>query len=55
MFGGFPCGSVLKNSPANSGDMGSIPGLERSHIHGATKPVLWSLGATTTEPMCCNY
>ena len=31
---GFPGGAVIKNLPANAGDageMGSIPGLERSH------------------------
>ena len=27
---GFPGGSVVKNPPANAGDTGSIPGLERS-------------------------
>ena len=27
---GSPGGSVVKNTPANAGDMGSIPGLERS-------------------------
>ena len=27
---GFPGGSVVKNPPANGGDTGSIPGLERS-------------------------
>ena len=26
----FPGGSVVKNPPANAGDTGSIPGLERS-------------------------
>ena len=26
----FLCGSVVKNPPANAGDAGSIPGLERS-------------------------
>ena len=26
---GFPGGTVVKNLPANSGDAGSIPGLER--------------------------
>ena len=26
---GFPGGSVVKNSPANAGDMGLIPGLRR--------------------------
>ena len=29
---GFLVGSVVKNSPANAGDMGSIPGLERFHM-----------------------
>ena len=27
---GFPGGSVVKNPPANAGDMGLIPGLGRS-------------------------
>ena len=27
---GFPCGSVVKSLPANAGDVGSIPGSERS-------------------------
>ena len=27
---GFPDGSVVKNPPANAGDVGSIPGLGRS-------------------------
>ena len=31
----FPGGSVVKKSPASVGDMGSIPGLGRSHM-------LWS-------------
>ena len=26
---GFPCGSAVKNLPANAGDVGSIPGLGR--------------------------
>ena len=29
---GFPGGRVVKNLPANAGDMGSIPGLGRSHM-----------------------
>ena len=29
---GFPGGSVVKNQPANAGDMGSIPGLGGSHV-----------------------
>jgi len=31
---GFPSGSVVKNLPANSGDAGSTPGLERSPGEG---------------------
>ena len=27
----FPDGSVVKSLPANAGDIGSIPGLGRSH------------------------
>ena len=37
MLLGFPCGSVVKNLPANSGatgDVGSIPGLGRSSREG---------------------
>ena len=28
----FPGGTVDKNPPANAGDLGSIPGLGRSHM-----------------------
>ena len=28
----FPGGPVIKNLPSNTGDMGSIPGLGRSHM-----------------------
>ena len=41
-MGGFPCGSVVKNSPANSGDagdLGSSPGMERSPGGGHGNPV----------------
>ena len=31
----FPSGTVVKNPPANAGDMGSIPGPGKFHI-------LWS-------------
>ena len=30
--GDFPGGLVVKNLPANAGDMGSIPGPGRSHM-----------------------
>ena len=32
MWKGFPGDSVVKNPPANAGDMGLIPGLGRSHM-----------------------
>ena len=31
-FLGFPGGAVVKNPPANAGDMGSSPGLGRSQM-----------------------
>ena len=34
----FPGGPVVKNLPANAGDMGSISGLGRSHMLWRTKP-----------------
>ena len=56
---GFLGGSVVKNPPANAGDMGWIPDLGRSHIMEQlspcariTEPVLQSWGAAITEPMC---
>ena len=30
-YGDFPGGAVVKNLPASAGDMGSSPGLGRSH------------------------
>ena len=39
---GFPSGSVAKNSPANAGDVGSIPRLERSHGEGDVNPSQYS-------------
>ena len=35
----FPGGTVVKNPPANAGDTGSSPGLGRSHMCGANKPM----------------
>ena len=31
-FADFPGGAVVKNLPANAGDMGLSPGLGRSHM-----------------------
>ena len=54
---GFPGGAVVENLPANAGDMGSSPGLGRSHMlqsNWAREPQLlslrvWSLCSTTRE------
>ena len=45
---GFPGGSVVKNPPANAGDMGSIPGSGRSPGEGNGNPLQDScLGSST--------
>ena len=36
---GFPGGSVVKNQPANVGEMGSIPDLRRSPAEGNDNPL----------------
>ena len=38
----FPGGSVVKNLPANAGDMGSISGLGRSPGKGNGNPLKYS-------------
>ena len=38
-YPGFPGGSVVKNLPANEGDVGSIPGSERSPGEGNGNPL----------------
>ena len=39
---GFPDNSVVKNLPANTGDVGSIPGLGRSPGKGNGYPLQYS-------------
>ena len=39
---GFPGGSVVKNLPANTGDMGLISGLERFPGEGNDNPLQYS-------------
>ena len=39
---GFPGGSAVKNSPANAGDMSSIPGSGRSPGEGNGNPLQYS-------------
>ena len=64
-MGGSPApgGAVVKSLPANAGDTGSSPGLAKiphaveqlSPCATTTKPALYSLQATTTEPASHNY
>ena len=42
LYGGFPGGSVGKESVCNTGDMGSIPGSRRSPGEGHGKPLQYS-------------
>ena len=35
----FPCGSAIKNPPANAGDTGSIPGSGRNPGEGNGNPL----------------
>ena len=42
VFLGFPCGSAGKESACNAGDLGSIPGLERSPLEGKGYPLQYS-------------
>ena len=42
VFLGFPCGSVGKESACNVGDLGLIPGLERSSGEGKGYPFQYS-------------
>ena len=39
---GFPGGSVLKNTPANAGDVDLIPGSEKSPREGNCNPLQYS-------------
>ena len=40
---GFPDGSVVKNPSANTGDVGSVPGLGRSPGEGNGNPLQYSI------------
>ena len=42
VFLGFPCGSDGKESTCSVGDLGSIPGLERSPEEGKGYPLQYS-------------
>ena len=46
---GFPDSSVVKNLPANAGDMSSIPGLERSPGKGNGNPLQYCCLGNPTD------
>ena len=51
----FPGGAVVKNPPANAGDMGSSSVWEDPTCLKATKPMCHSYWACALEPVCHNY
>ena len=52
-FLGFPGGSVVKNPPANAGDMSSIHGLGRSSGEGNSDPLQYSCLADPMDGRAC--
>ena len=48
-YRGFPGGSMVKNPPANGGDMGSIPRLGRYLAEGKGNPLLYSYLENTID------
>ena len=46
---GFPGGAVVESPPADVGDMGSCPGLGRSHI-AAERLGPWAMAAEPARP-----
>ena len=57
---GFPGGSVVKNPPANAGDVGLIPGSGRSPGAGNGNPLLRACPfhgqriLAGYSPLCCR-
>ena len=49
MFLGFFCGSAGKESTCNAGDMGLIPGLERSPGEGKGYPLQYSWASLVAQ------
>ena len=55
---GFSGGTMVKNLPANAGDMSSIPDLGRSHMlqsNEARVPQLLNPCSRARKPTCHNY
>ena len=51
----FPCGSADKEPTCNVGDMGSIPGLERSSGEGKDYPLVFWPAVYTHIHNTCIY
>ena len=51
----FPSGTVDKNPPCNTGDMGSIPGPGGFHMPQSNKAHVPRLLTCTLEPWSCNW
>ena len=51
---GFPCGSVVKNPPAKTGDAGLIPGLGGSPGEGNGNPLQYSCLGNPKDRGACG-
>ena len=49
VFLGFPCGSIGKESTCNAGDLGLIPGLEKSPGGGHGIPLQYSWASLVAQ------
>ena len=52
---GFPGGPVVKDLPANAGDVGLIPGLGRSPAEGNGNPLQYSCLENPVERSLAGY
>ena len=50
---GFPGGSVVKNPPANAGDVSSVPRLGRSPGEGSGNPLQYSCLGNPMDRVAC--
>ena len=51
---GFPCDSDSKESACNAGDLGLIPGLERSPGEGNGNPLQYSCLENSMDRVACR-
>ena len=52
---GFPGGSVVKNLPANAGNVGSIPGSGKSPVGGTNNPFQCSHLKNSTDRVAWQF